>query len=73
MEKITKGREEVRVSVRQYKGKAYVDIRTFWFDDAGVAKPSPKGVTIPFNKFEEFKNCLARIDTSKVDEDLDIQ
>lgn len=73
MEKISKGKEEIRIAVRQYKGKAFVDIRAYWFDDSGTAKPSTKGVTIPFSKFEEFKECLSRVDTTKVDDDLDIQ
>ena len=73
MEKITKGREEIRLGVRQFKGKVFVDIRTWYTDESGALKPSPRGVTIPLDKFEEFKTCLSKIDVTKVDEELDIQ
>jgi hypothetical protein len=40
------GSGEVRVSVDQYKGKAYVDVRTYYLDDHDQMAPTKKGVAI---------------------------
>jgi hypothetical protein len=37
---------EVRVSVDQYKGKTYVDVRTYYLNDRDEMAPTKKGVAI---------------------------
>lgn len=39
-------RERVRVSVDQYKGHEYVNIRTWYVDASGEYRPSKNGVTL---------------------------
>ncbi|WP_460901313.1 transcriptional coactivator p15/PC4 family protein [Paraburkholderia jirisanensis] len=39
-------RERVRISVDQYKGHEYVNIRTWFVDAAGEYRPSKNGVTL---------------------------
>lgn len=39
--------EEIRVTLREYKGRASVDLRTFWLpDNADEHIPTKKGVSI---------------------------
>jgi hypothetical protein len=40
------GASEVRVSVDQYKGKTYVDVRTYYLNDRDEMAPTKKGVAI---------------------------
>lgn len=56
-------REEIQIKKVEKKGKVYVDIRTFWHDgESDEFRPSQKGVTIPFESFEEFKDFINKID-----------
>lgn len=38
----------------EYKGKKYIDIRTYYRDDAGELKPTKKGINIPVVSFPAF-------------------
>ena len=73
MEKILKGDEEIRIAVKEFKGKAYVDIRTFWSDESGQFRPSKKGITVPLGLWNEFVSAVTNVDTTKIDKDEDIQ
>ena len=72
MEYIEKGRDRIQISVRSYKGKVYVDIRTFFQTEGGEWRPLPKGVTIPTTKWEEFKEKLDGIDITEVEQEPEI-
>lgn len=62
--KITKNsREEIQIKKVQKSGRDYIDIRTFWYDsNSDDYKPSQKGVTVPYDAFEEFRDILSEID-----------
>jgi hypothetical protein len=48
---------KIKVMLREYKGKEFVDIRTY-FDDEGEWKPTKKGVTISPGKVNELVRLL---------------
>ena len=42
----------------EFKGKKYIDIRTFYTDDAGELQPTKKGINIPRDAFPAFLETL---------------
>ncbi len=38
--------EEIRVSLNVFRGRQYIDIRTYYKSDEGEYRPSKKGVTL---------------------------
>lgn len=62
-------REEIRISLKQFKGTEYFDIRTFFKDKQDVMKPSKKGITIPPDCLEDLKVGLQKfIENIKAEE-----
>lgn len=60
---IKNSREEVHIKKVEKKGKKYIDIRVFWFDgNSDEFRPSQKGVTVPYENFEEFKGFINSIE-----------
>lgn len=53
------GNEEIRITLRQYKERKYVDLR-LWFQPpkGGEYRPSPKGITLGFEYLPELKRGL---------------
>ncbi len=52
---IERGETEVlRVSMEEYKGRKYLDIRIYFADDAGEWKPTKKGVTVQTDRIADF-------------------
>lgn len=45
--------EVIRISLANFKGRDYVDLRIYFQDDAGEWKPTKKGVTIAPDKLDE--------------------
>lgn len=41
------GRERIEVSVTEFKGRKFLDIRNYYRTEEGEWKPSPKGIMIP--------------------------
>jgi len=41
-----RGRDVLRVSASEFKGRIYVDIRTWYFDRDGELRPGSKGVSL---------------------------
>lgn len=62
--KITKNsREEIHIKKVEKNGKQYIDIRVFWFDsNSDEFRPSQKGLAVPYESFEEFKDIINKID-----------
>jgi hypothetical protein len=59
---VKNSREEIHIKKVEKKGKQYVDIRVFWFDSSSDEfRPSQKGVAIPLESFEEFREHLNRV------------
>lgn len=50
--------EKIRVEKREYKGREFVDVRTYYLDDSGEWKPSQKGVTFRPDQLEEIVEAL---------------
>jgi hypothetical protein len=56
-------REEIQIKKVEKKGKKYIDIRVFWFDgNSDEFRPSQKGVTIPYENIQEFKDHINKIE-----------
>ena len=43
---IEKGEDIVRVSLTEFKGRQYVEVRTYYMADDGEWKPTRKGITL---------------------------
>jgi hypothetical protein len=50
--------EVVRVSVSEYKGRKYVDLRIYFKNAEGEWAPTKKGVTVQPDKVEEMLGLL---------------
>ena len=54
--------EEIRLNVRKYKDRYFIDLR-IWFrsKDGEVYKPTKNGVFFPFEQFPELKKGVERM------------
>ena len=50
--------EQVRVGVKEFKGKSYIDIRIYYMDDQGEWKPTKKGVSLSTEYITELKDAV---------------
>ena len=56
-------RQTIKFSLRTYKGRRFVDIRTFSpLTEGAEPRPTAKGVSIPPHLWPEFRKMLARVD-----------
>lgn len=53
-------REQIRISLNEYKGHEYIDIRSFYESD-GVFRPSKKGVTLRVELLPELLHGIAHL------------
>jgi Transcriptional Coactivator p15 (PC4) len=51
--------EQLRIERREYKGHAFIDVRTYYQNDDGEWCPTRKGVTIALDLLAEFKAAIA--------------
>ncbi len=51
--------ETLRISLSNFKGRTYIDIRMFYEDAKGELAPTKKGVTITPELWDEFRNGVA--------------
>jgi len=56
--------EKIRIEKREYKGKEFIDVRTYYLDDTGEWKPSPKGVTFKPDQIDEVLKSLSELKSS---------
>jgi len=49
------------ISVSQFKGKPYINIREY-YEDNGVQKPGKKGISLPAEQWEKLKSLLNHVD-----------
>lgn len=54
--------EEIRISLREYKGHPFVDIRIYWKPPQGEPGPTKKGVTFNPEFYPEFKKAIATLE-----------
>ncbi len=52
-------RETIRVTLDQYQGHSTVDIRSWYSDSGGTAKPSNKGLTLGVSHLERLSDSLS--------------
>jgi len=70
---------QIRVSVRQFKGKTFVDLRQWYRREENKAddkawRPSQKGFTIPPDKWEDFKRGIEdEVDITQVEPEEEIE
>ena len=51
----------IRIAMREYRGKSFVDIRQFYENDSGEYKPTQKGITLSPEKLSELIEALHKI------------
>jgi hypothetical protein len=51
--------ETLRISLSNFKGRTYIDIRMFYEDANGELAPTKKGVTITPELWDEFRTGVA--------------
>ena len=50
--------ETLRVAVREFKGKTFVDFRLFYANDKGELAPTKKGVTLTPDLWDSFRAAV---------------
>lgn len=50
------------VSVREFKGKALVDVREYWMNQDGEMKPGKKGISLLPDQWNQLKEMIPDID-----------
>lgn len=54
-------REQLKIQLREYKGRPYLDIRIYWTPDAGQTwSPSKKGVTVGLANLGLFQEAIGK-------------
>ncbi len=53
--------EEIRVSVNVFRGRQYIDIRTFYKGDDGEYHPSKKGVTLSPELLPDLEEAVRKL------------
>jgi|GEM_PF-866879 hypothetical protein len=54
--------EKIRIEKREYKGKEFIDVRTYYLDDSGEWKPTQKGVTFRPDRLNEVMKALKSLE-----------
>lgn len=52
------GREKIRVTLTEYKGKKLIDLRTYWQDDATNEWKPGKGLALSRDRIPELKAAI---------------
>jgi hypothetical protein len=50
--------EEVRVGIKEFKGRRYIDLRIYYTDDKGEWKPTKKGISLATDFMPELKQAV---------------
>lgn len=62
--------EEIRISLREYKGHSFVDIRVYWRPPDGEPGPTRKGVTFNPEFYLEFRKAIAALEEALIKKKL---
>lgn len=62
--------DTLRVSLSNYKGRTYVDIRLFYQDANGELAPTKKGVTVTPELWDEFRAGIAAAEEALKEKNL---
>lgn len=52
--------EKIRVTISEYKGHEFIDVRVYFEDDNGEWKPTKKGIAISPDKIDEVISLLKK-------------
>jgi hypothetical protein len=55
---IPKGKDKIIVALKEFKGKEYIDIRTYFESDKGDWIPTKKGITLTPDSLDEMIDFL---------------
>lgn len=55
---LPRGRDVLRISVSEYKGREYIDIRVWYTDRDGELKPTAKGVSLRPDAIQDVLRAL---------------
>lgn len=53
--------EEVRATLRTYRGRKYMDLRIYYQDDAGEYKPTKKGINLSVEMLGELTRMVENL------------
>ena len=53
-------KEKIRVSIEEFRGATFADVRVFWQDEQGSWKPSRKGISLGGNCINEVIEALQK-------------
>jgi hypothetical protein len=54
--------EEVRAGIKEFRGKKYIDFRTYYMDKQGEWKPTKKGITLPTDFMPDLRKAVDAIE-----------
>ena len=63
--------EEVRATLKEFRGRRYLDLRIYYQDDAGEWKPTRKGVSLSTDFMPELKTAVAALEAALVEEEAE--
>lgn len=52
--------ERIRVSIEEYKGYSFLDVRVYYEDDQGEWRPTKKGIAVPPDKVRDLIELLRK-------------
>lgn len=58
--------EVIRVEKSEFKGKEYVQVRTWYLDQkTDEWKPTQKGISVPIEKYEALREAINSLETDE--------
>lgn len=54
--------EELRLSLAEFNGHRYVDLRLYYRADSGEMRPNRKGITVPPDRWPAFRQALDQLE-----------
>lgn len=55
--------KQIYVTLSEFKGKRYIDVRKYYADDEGEMKPTRKGISFNAEDWREFVSKIQDIDS----------
>lgn len=61
--------EEVRATLKEFRGRRYLDLRIYYQDDQGEWKPTRKGVSLSTDFMDELKEAVGAMEAALKEEE----
>ena len=61
--------EEIRLSITEFRGKSFLDIRQFYLNDENQMAPTRKGIRLNFNQVAELYSLIEKIPSIELNKD----